>query len=235
MIRNGLTIKLEWSFLWIVLVSFIMGRIAKKLTCLAYVVAVIFMIDWIFISVELKETLFNLSYVKMISLVGILHLIEGIFTFLWGGQNSFPIITYRGEKIAGGYEASGQWLIPLLFFSIDDIYVPIIAAVVYGNQSFVLSPREKAKTMGGLIGGYGLILMSIGYLVEEELMPLTIGMLSMPLLHEFMFIIDDYIESRPLRYPLPKQGLRIMEIMGINTLGIIRGDIIKAINEKRLL
>lgn len=231
MMRAGKVIQLEWSFLMLVLVSLIANRISPKFTCLAYVMAIVFVIDWILIRLGIKATFFKLSYAKMIYLVGILHFIEGIFTFLWGGQNSNPIMTYRGKEVAGGYEAHGQWLIPLLFFSIGGLYVPIIASVVYCNQSFVLSPKEKAKTMGGLIGGYGILLLAISYLVEEGLISLTIGVLSMPLLHEFLFMIDDYIETRPFKYPLPKKGIRVIEIMGTNKLGIARGDIIKAINE----
>ncbi|MBP3886590.1 MAG: hypothetical protein J6F30_02885 [Cellulosilyticum sp.] len=234
MIRSGLVIQLEWCFLLIVLVSFIVSKINTRLTCLAYVMAIIFFIDCLLIIIGLKETLFKLDYVKMIYIVGILHFIEGIFTFLWGGEDSCPIITYRGKKVAGGYEASGSWLIPLLFFSVGGIYVPLIASVVYYNQSFVKSPREKAKTMGFLIGGYGIIICSIGYLVTEGLMTLPLGLLSMPLLHEFLFMIDDYIESRPLKYSLPTKGIRVMEVMGINALGITRGDIIKEINHKEI-
>lgn len=231
MIKNKIVVQIEWSFLLIVIVSFIVSKINTKLTCLAYVMAIVFGLDWFLIAIGAKATLFNLSYVKMIYVVGILHFIEGILTFLWGGKQSCPIITYRGKEVAGGYEASGNWLIPLLFFSIGGIYIPLIASVVYYNQSFVYSPREKAKKMGVLIGGYGVLLMGIGYLVAQESMSLILGILSMPLLHEFLFMIDDYMESRPFKYPVPKMGIRIMEILGINTLGITKGDIIKAIDK----
>lgn len=232
MIKQGLVIQVEWSFLLIVLVSVLANKINKKLTCLAYVMTMIFVLDWLLVAVGLKETLFNLSYIKMIYVVAMLHFIEGIFTYLWGGLQSYPIITYRGKEVAGGYEASGSWLIPLLFFSMGGLYVPIVASVVYYNQSFVLSPRKKAKIMGASIGGYGLILLGIGYLVAEGMISLIIGILCMPLLHEILFMIDDYIESKPFKYPVPKKGIRIMEIMGSSTPGMIRGDIIRAINGK---
>ena len=234
MIRSGLTIQVEWSFLIILVVSLIASKVNTRLTCLAYVIAVIFLVDWLLVAIGIKEGFLKLSYTKMIYLVGVLHFIEGIFTILWGGIKSYPIITYRGKEIAGGYEANGSWLVPLLFFSVGGIYVPLIASVVYYNQSFVLSPKEKAHTMGGLISGYGLILLGIAYLVAEGMVSVTIGILCMPLLHEFLMMIDDYIESRPLKYPLPKKGIRIMEIMGANKLGFVRGDIIKEMNNRAI-
>ena len=235
MIRQEFVIQLEWSFLLIVVVSLIMNKINPKLTCLAYVVAVVYIIDWLLAWMGLKGDLFKIDYVKMIMLVGSLHGIEGILTFFLGGKSSYPIMAYRGKTVAGGYQACGRWLIPLLFFSINGIYVPIIAAVVYYNESFVLSPKEKAKKVGSLIGGFGILVILIARLVVRGDISLGVGVLSMPLLHEMLFILDTYIEEGSLKYPLPEKGIRVMEILGENTLGMSRGDIIKKLNEKEMI
>ena len=167
----------------------------------------------------------------MIYVVGMLHVIEGILTLLFGGKNSYPIMAYKGELTAGGYEASEKWLIPLLFFWVNGIYLPVIAGILYNNESFVLSPREKAKKMGGLISGFGILVMCMAKLVEEGGISLSLGIISMPVLHELLFEIDTYIEEGKLKYPLPETGIRVMEILEKNTLGISRGDIIRKINE----
>ena len=232
MIYEGLVIELNWSFILIVMISLVLNKINPKLTCLAYVMAIIYILDDLLIRIGLKTQYFKLSYVEMIYLVGILHVIEGILTFFLGGESSYPIMTYRGKSVAGGYQAYGKWIVPLLFFSIGGIYIPIIAGILYYNESFVLSPSEKAKKMGFLISAFGLIVIFICRLVMDGSIPLGVGILSMPLLHEVLFIIDTYIEKGDLKYPLPKEGIRVMEVLGENTLGINRGDIIKALNEK---
>ena len=229
-----ITVPISWAFILIVVCSLAFSKISPKFTCLSYVLAFIYFIDYFCIKMRIKTTFFELSYIEMMDLVGILHLIEGVLTFLMGGKKSQPVITYRGEKIAGGYEAYGKWLIPLLFFSIQGFYVPIVAAVVYMNQSFVMPPQKKARMMGIGIGNFGMIIIGIASLIQMGKLPPTIGMIMMPLLHESLFIVDRQIEKRKLKYTYPYEGIRIMEILGENTLNLERGDIIRAVNEEIL-
>ena len=232
MIYQRVVIELSWSFILIVILSLVLNKVNPKLTCLAYIMAIIYILDYLLIKIGLKTQYFKLSYVEMIYLVGILHVIEGILTFFLGGESSYPIMAYRGKSVAGGYQAYGKWIVPLLFFSIGGIYVPIIAGVLYYNESFVLSPSEKARKMGVLISSFGMLIIFISRLVVSGNIPLGVGILSMPLLHEVLFIVDTYIEKGNLKYPLPKEGIRVMEVLGENVLGINRGDIIKTLNEK---
>lgn len=231
----GIVIQFKWSFLIIVIVSLVMNKINPRLTCLAYVIAVIYIIDWLVVQMGIKLDLLDLGYIEFINLVGVLHVIEGILTFFLGGKFSYPIMAYRGKIVAGGYQAYGQWLIPLLFFSINGIYVPLIAAVVYCNESFVLSPKEKAKKMGGLISLFGIFVMLMAKLVARGDVSLGVGVLSMPVLHEFLFMLDTHIEEGKLKYPLPTKGIRVMEILGENTLGVSRGDIILELNKEEII
>lgn len=235
MIEKGMTIQVEWSFLWIVIISLMMNQIDTRFTCLAYVIAVIYIGDFLLVQVGIKEDLLKLSYVQLMGLVGILHFIEGILTLLLGAKSTYPVMAYRGKEVAGGYKAYGKWLIPLLFFSIDGIYIPIIAAVVYCNESYVLEPKEKAQKMGALISGFGLVIMLLARLVIRGNISLGVGILSMPLLHELIFMIDSRIEEGKLKYSLPKEGIRIMQIVGPSSLNMSRGDIIKKMNQEKIL
>lgn len=226
----NIKVPVGWSFVWILIFSWILSKINRRLTCLSYVLACIYILDWLLVKTGLKVTFFELSYKQMITLVGILHVLEGILTFFWGAKKTEAIIAYRGKKTAGGYSTCGQWLIPLLFFSINGYYVPIVAGVVYFNETVVMRPEVKARWMGGLIGFFGLSVIGISKLVALGIVPLGLGILCMPLLHEGIFLIDTYIEKMPLKYPYIEDGLRVMELLGENDLEIERGDIIKQID-----
>lgn len=233
----GIKIPVSWAFVLIIIVSLIVNQIDPKLTCLAYVMAIIYVIDEGLVLAGIKREYFRLSYVEMIYLVGLLHGIEGMLTILFGGKQSCAVITYRGEAAAGGYQAYDRWLIPMLLFSVEGIYIPLVAAVIYLNESFVLEPKSKAKVMGSLILIYGILVIIIGYLTARGYLPLLLSMVAMPVLHEVLFTIDAHIEKgRPL-YPCPKQGIRVMTYeerqvrKEESKKGLEKGDIILAINE----
>lgn len=233
----GIQIPIGWVYLLVLIVSIIMNQINSKLTCMAYVMPIIFIMDETLVLSGLKSNYFNLAYVEIILLVGILHCVEGILTFSYGGNKNSAIMTYRGKKVAGGYQAYGKWFIPLLLFSINGIYVPLVAAVVYANESFVLTPKSKARVMGSWIFVYGLIVIVIGYLTRLGNLPLLFAMLTMPILHEILFAIDTHIEQGELLYPYPKQGVRVMDFKealpkSARKMVIEKGDIILKVNER---
>lgn len=236
-VLTGIKIPIGWAYLLVLMVSIIMNQINSKLTCMAYVMPVIFIMDGTLVLLGVKSHYFNLAYLEMILLVGILHCVEGILTFSYGGNRNSAIMTYRGKKVAGGYQAYGKWVIPLLLFSINGVYIPLVAAVVYLNESFVLTPKSKARVMGSWIFVYGLTVIVIGYLTSLGDLPLLFSMLAMSILHEILFAIDTHIEQGELLYPHPKQGVRVMDFKEVllksaRKMVIEKGDIILKVNER---
>lgn len=230
-------IPISWAYLLIIVVSLSMHMIGPKWTCLSYVLPIIYIIDKVLVSTGIKGQTFKLAYEEMICLVGLLHAIEGILTFSFGGNESSAIMTYKGEKVAGGYQAYRRWLVPLLLFSVQGIYVPLVAAIVYANQSFVLSPKAKARYMGSWIFIYGVVVLMLGYFTKKGNLPLLLCMLTMPMLHELLFSIDYHIEQGNLLYAYPNQGLRVMDFKEYRKNAsqyIERGDIILKVNETRV-
>jgi len=224
------SVQVEWSLGFILILSLLMRKIEPKWTCLAYVIPLIYLVDTLLIGLGIKRTYFKLDYKAMLYLVGVLHFVEGILTFFFGGQESIPIITYKGKKTVGGYEAVSRWLMPLLFFSIKGIYIPILVEIVYANDTFTTNPEVKARKMGILIGTYGITLLLIDQLLDCKMISLTWAMIWMPLLHEMMFFIDRKMEEKPYKYVNPDNGIRIMDVLGDQTLELRRGDIILSIN-----
>lgn len=234
-VLRGIHLPLDWTYLLILSLSILMSQIDSKLTCMAYVIPTIFIIDETLVLSGLKTHYFNLAYQEIIILVGVLHCVEGILTLSCGGKRHTAIMTYRGKKAAGGYQAYGKWFIPLLLFSVQGIYIPLIVVVVYLNESFVLSPRSKARVMGGWILIYGLSIVGLGYLTYLGKLPLLFSMLSMTILHELLFSIDTHMEQGELLYPYPRQGIRVMELQekilrGKGKIRIEKGDVILKVN-----
>lgn len=128
------------------------------------------------------------------SLTGVLHLIEGILTYLFGAIENEEILIYKEEKIAVGHTSYGRWFVPLLFFKLQGFYVPIFANIVYYNETFHYTSEEKAHLMGLSIGLFGCILVGVTVLVYYIKLPLIFGLILMSLLHEGLFKIDAYLE-----------------------------------------
>lgn len=231
---GGVCVPVHPHYLLIVIVSLVLGMYQKKLTCMAYVIPCIYFFDQLLILLHIKEQPFQIAYIQLIILTGILHFAEGILTFFFGSMRQQAIITYRQDKIAGGYQAYGRWMIPLLFFTIKGYYVPLIAGIVYNNETFTHSVGAKAEKMGSGITIYGALLLIMSQLCIRQKFALSLLMLIVSLLHEMLFIWDAKLEKQRSIYTYPAQGLRLMGFA--KAMNIPKpfegGDIILSINRQ---
>lgn len=229
-----LGIPFTWWLILLVPASILGGLIDQHFTCLAYAVTFIYLIDSGTNYLKFKTELL-LPYGSLILLVGGLHLIEGILTSLYGYKENKCIITYKGNKIAGGYQAYRKWRIPLFLFVLNGIYVPIIVVMVYGDDTYTMNPKKKAQKMGLYIGIYGLIMIFLSFISHESrLLPITI--LCMPILHELMLKISKKQEEKEPLYSYPNRGVRVIEILNQEEgkSFLKRGDIILSINNQEI-
>lgn len=230
-----LGIPFSWELLLLIPVSIAGGLISHKFTCLAYSIPFIYVLDVLIRGFNLRQEPV-LPYASLMILVGVLHTVEGLLTALYGGYQTKCVVNYKEDKIAGGYQAYKRWYIPLLFFVIQGIYIPILAVLIYTDETFTMDPKRKAKSMGLAIGIYGIIVITMGYLAKALYMPLTLGILFMVVFHEVLFVINRGIEAKKLCYNKPKQGVRIIEVTKNEAIcsPFKRGDIILSINENRI-
>lgn len=212
-------------------ISIILSKIKPKYACLAYVISLIYIIDWLLQEAGLtQETL--LPYDKLIFLTGILHATEGFLTGQYGSRD-FKEITYNKKKIAGGYHLYRKWYVPLLFFSIEGVYIPIFTLVTYSDETYTMPPKEKSRKMGLVIKLYGCILLVLAFLIHLDYCEVDIGILFMFLLHELMFAINEQFEKNGSMNKVPEQGIRIIETSQNPNFHnpFSRGDSIEKINE----
>lgn len=232
----GFSIPVHWGYLFIVIASWAMNKIGPKWTCLAYVVPGIYLIEQLlFISGIWVEGV-KYRYMELVVLIGCLHFIEGILTFCCGSYRQQAIITYRGEKIAGGYRSCGKWIIPLVFFTFKGIYFPILAGVIYNNETFTHSVGDKAQKMGLAITSYGIGVIILAQVYQSEIMSLPILLGLVLLGHELLFAYDDFLERGKVLFTYPEKGIRLMGFAKLMNIPepFDGGDIILDINHKSI-
>lgn len=70
-------------------------------------------------SIDVSKFLFlKVDIVALMSLVGILHIIEGLLVMIDGGRGCIPVFTNRDNKIVGGFLFKRYWPLPLSLFII---------------------------------------------------------------------------------------------------------------------
>lgn len=138
---------------------------------------------------------FELDYGGLICLTGLLHIAEGILTNFYGYKENELIVTYKKDKIAGGYKLYRKWRIPLLLFVYKGIYIPTLAMMIYADESFTMFPKQKAQKMGRWIGIYGAALCYSILLYRRHYLNIFEVMLFAALGHESIFAINRLYEK----------------------------------------
>lgn len=197
-------------YLLILIFSWIFHWINARFTCLSYVLPAIYGIEQLLSYGGLGEHPFQFAYGPLMLVIGMLHLSEGILAFCCGKIRSQAVISYNEDKIIGGYEAYGRWVVPLLLFTIKGIYIPILAAIIYFNETFTRSVEEKAEHMGLAIAFYGLGILILERCVRRGQLSLTAAMIIMPILHEMLLGWDRIMEIGENLYTYPDRGIRLM-------------------------
>jgi hypothetical protein len=81
-------------------------------------------------------------------------------------------------------------------FQVKEIYIPVLVILVYADESFTMSIQKKSVVMGRWILLYGMMISLLGYLGLEQLLPLELAVICMPIFHEILFEINEKIENK---------------------------------------
>lgn len=229
-------IELHWGYLVIIILSFIVGKFNTKYTCLAYILPCIYFIERILVANHILEEGYAFAYSELMMFIGMLHFMEGILTFFFGSKRSEVIVAYQDEKIAGGYQFYGKWIMPLFIFSIKGIYIPLVSMIMYYDQSFTHKLEDKSEKMGLAISLYGLMVLAARELMIGHVLSMSVVMLIIPFLHEMLFVLNVYLERGEDLYTYPKKGLRLMAFAELSNMPypFERGDVFLQINGEEL-
>jgi hypothetical protein len=62
----------------------------------------------------LSVEVFRVDVVALMTLVGVLHVVEGVLIIFDGSRGSIPVFTSRGDKIIGGFALRRYWPLPIV-------------------------------------------------------------------------------------------------------------------------
>lgn len=101
------------------LVSILLMLFKPRFFCFAYsgsiLAAISLIVSYVYKSQGMAAPL-NIDIVSLFTLIGILHIIEGILVMIDGDKGAIPIFTTRGNKIIGGFAFKRYWALPVAIF-----------------------------------------------------------------------------------------------------------------------
>lgn len=187
-------IPITKGMLILIPITIILVCINPKWGCFSYVIPITYVIYEIGKLIGQNLDWFDLHYSKMTILIGVLHIVEGILVGIYGYENSQKVPMYREKHITSGYIFRKYWPIPLLVFKYTSnqiTIVPIYAMLGYVDMTLLKNPKFKPRVMGSILGIYGIIIVSLGYLVIKQVINIGVVMIIMPILHEVMFLVNN--------------------------------------------
>jgi hypothetical protein len=100
----------------------------------------------------------NIDVVSLMSMIAVLHFIEGILVMIDGKTGSIPIFTSKNGKIIGGFALKRYWIIPIaIFLAIQTKSISYYSWQVVSMPSWW--PVLKGQTLSGILNNVVLILM----------------------------------------------------------------------------
>ena len=112
----GITFNANSAIGFIFFASIIMMFLKQKNMCFSYsgtILAVIGLLIDIISKITGKTSLLDINILSLLTLVGVLHITEGILVMMDGSRGAIPVFTNKDDKIIGGFSLNRYWVIPV--------------------------------------------------------------------------------------------------------------------------
>jgi hypothetical protein len=120
----------------IFMISIVLMFVSPRFICFSYSGAILGFISLIlndfyvyFTGKASPVAAFNIDITALMTLVGVLHIVEGMLIMLDGSRGSIPVFTNRDDRIIGGFALKRYWPIPIVILFI------LNSGVVAGGES----------------------------------------------------------------------------------------------------
>ncbi|KOA19611.1 cell division topological determinant MinJ [Clostridium homopropionicum DSM 5847] len=165
----GVSFSENTSIELIFILSIFLMLISPRFICFSYSGAIL---GFISILLEIMKGMYNveitqleflrIDIVALMTLVAVLHFIEGILVILDGSKGSIPVFTKKNNKIIGGFALKRYWAIPVAvalivnsnFYNIDSV-ISIVNWNTFLNPTTSYSSIKNAAIL--LMPFYGVI------------------------------------------------------------------------------
>lgn len=98
---------------FIFIVSLLLMLIKPRFICFSYSGAILGFLSLVITLLYPESGIFRIDIVSLMTLVGVLHIVEGLLVIVDGGKGSIPVFTKKDGKILGGYAMNRYWIIPV--------------------------------------------------------------------------------------------------------------------------
>lgn len=165
----GVSFSENTSIELIFILSIFLMLISPRFICFSYSGAIL---GFVSVLLEIMKGMYNvevtpleflhIDVVALMTLVAVLHFIEGILVILDGSKGSIPVFTKKNNKIIGGFALKRYWAIPVAvalivnsnFYNIDSV-IPIVNWNTFLNPTTSYSAIKNAAIL--LMPFYGII------------------------------------------------------------------------------
>lgn len=98
------------------IISILFMLIKPRLACYSYGGAILGFMSLIYTHIfakGMRTGVFDIDIVALMTLIGILHIVEGILVMVDGSKGSIPVFSKRKGMIYGGYALNRYWFLPI--------------------------------------------------------------------------------------------------------------------------
>lgn len=215
--------------------SMILGFFNKRFICFSYSVPIIGILSIVLNGAGYKGV--NIDITALVTMIGVLHIIEALLTVLDGSKGSIPIFTQKNDKIMGGFVLRRSWVIPLsvlIFSSSGSIlklpslwplintdvlrnmlfaFAPFMSIMGYSSITFTKTRREKTALSGMSIFFYGIFIICIAQIADINIFFKCWVLFMVPAAHEFIFIFWNYMELKgKAKFVSDDEGMMVLAV-----------------------
>ncbi|MBU3179686.1 PDZ domain-containing protein [Clostridium psychrophilum] len=148
---SGLVFDENSNIYLLFMVSLFFMVFKPRFICFSYSGAVLGLTSLLFkyVSISLNKpqlNIVNIDILTLMTLVGLLHIIEGVLVMIDGSRGAIPVFTNRDNKIVGGFALKRYWALPIALL----ILLSANSSNLVVGQSLV-SPEWKNLIQGDIV------------------------------------------------------------------------------------
>lgn len=149
---SGLVFDENSNIYLLFMVSLFFMAFKPRFICFSYSGAVLGMASLVFkYSASILHmpqlNIINIDILTLMTLVGILHIIEGILVMIDGSRGAIPVFTNRNQKIVGGFALKRYWALPIALL----ILLSANSSELAVGQNFMMMPEWSDLIRGDIV------------------------------------------------------------------------------------
>ncbi|NLJ79118.1 MAG: hypothetical protein GX329_07125 [Tissierellia bacterium] len=217
----------------LIIMAILLSLIDPRYMCFAYGGGIISLIS-------LKFGYPHIDIPQIMTVVGVLHLVESIMILIDGTRGRLPIFMDSPEGLIGGFSMNRFWPVPLvMFINKGSIYPATIMAILgYGDIALTDYPERKSILTVIMLFLFSILVIVFAQVSIMQYKFRYVVAIFAPLGHETVVAIGRWVEERGnLKFKPSDMGLKVLDTLPdsiARKMGLESGDIIVSINGNRV-